>query len=158
MKSVMSMTRKAGCRRSLGAALILGAVLCVSSAHAAQGLWTAEFGQGNFGYFMDQQGVRLYIGCPTENMPEAASDVSLQRVSDGKAIAHFTVLADGMTFEGPFDANSRVGANNFTALLDALRKTDAVVKFEGKSVSFPKSNAAKVLPKYGTKQFVCNLM
>jgi len=33
-------------------------------------------------------------------MPEAASDVSLQRLSDGKTIAHFTVFAGGITFEG----------------------------------------------------------
>jgi len=68
------------------------------------------------------------------------------------------VLADGIAFWGPFDANSRVGANNFLILLNALRKSNSVVKFEGKNVSFPKSNAAKVLPRYGTKQFVCNLM
>jgi len=40
------------------------AVACANS-FAAQGRWTEGFGQGNLEYFIDQDGFRLYIGCPT---------------------------------------------------------------------------------------------
>ena len=59
-------------------------------------------------------------------------------------------------YEGPFDADSRVGANNFTSLLEDLRKSDAVVKNGRTEITFPKSNVAKVVPIYG-KGLKCNI-
>jgi len=124
---------------------------------AAEGRWTEGFGQGNLEYFIDKSNIRLYIGCPTKEGGTDASSVSLSQVNNGKGIQSFTITVNGITYDGPFDANSRVGTNSFISLLDSLRKGDAVVKFGGKTVTFPRSNAAKVLPKYG-KGFSCNVM
>lgn len=139
--------------------LIIGfaiAVACINS-FAAQGQWTEGYGQGNLEYFIDQDGVRLYIGCPTkEGSPDAQSSVSLSQLSDSKEIQKFTINVNGVSFEGPFSADSRVGDNNFLSLLENLRKGDAVVKFGGKSIKIPKGNAAKIIPAYG-KKFSCNL-
>ena len=69
----------------------------------------------------------------------------------------FALTVKGITFDGPFDEDSRVGTNNFLELIKALRQSDATVKVGTKVVKFPKSNAAKVIPAYG-KKFECNLM
>lgn len=131
-------------------------VACTNS-FAAQGRWTEGFGQGNLEYFIDQNGVRLYIGCPTKNgSAEALSSVSLSQLSNGQDIQKFTIDVNGISYDGPFSADSRVGDNNFLSLLENLRKGDAVVKFGGKSIKFPKSNSAKVIPIYG-KKFSCNM-
>lgn len=132
------------------------AVACTNS-FAAQGRWTEGFGQGNIEYFIDQDGVRLDISCPTKDgNPDSQSDVSLTQLSNSKDIQKFTIDVNGISYDGPFSADSRVGDNNFLSLLESLRKGDAVVKFGGKSIKFPKSNAAKVIPVYG-KKFSCNL-
>ncbi|MBK1889295.1 hypothetical protein Undi14_04565 [Undibacterium sp. 14-3-2] len=131
--------------------------LCLP-AFAAEGRWTQGYGQGNLEYFIDQKGMQLYIGCPTQNgSAEAASSVSLRRLSDNKEIKQFTIIVNGISYDAPFDADSHVGAQNFLSLLDGLRKTNAVVKFGNQSMTFPKSNAATVIPVYG-KKFECNLM
>jgi hypothetical protein len=132
------------------------AAVCVST-YAAQGRWTEGYGQGNLEYFIDQDGVRLYIGCPTKGgSADSQSDVSLSQLSNSKEIQKFTIEVNGVSYDGPFTANSRVGDNNFLSLLENLRKGNAVVKFDGKSIKIPKSNAAKVIPVYG-KKFSCNM-
>jgi hypothetical protein len=124
---------------------------------AAEGRWTEGFGQGNLEYFIDAQGVRLYIGCPTkEGSADSASGISLYQISNDAHAKQFAITVDGITYEGPFDADSRVGNNNFMSLLDGLRKGNAVVKVGNKSITYPKSNAAKILP-HG-KNFPCNMM
>lgn len=134
------------------------ATLLSIPAFAAEGKWTEGFGQGNLEYFIDDQGWRLHIGCPTQNgSANANSSVSVYRIVDDAQAKAFSLKVGGITFDGPFEANSRVGDNNFLALLEALRKGDAVVKLGAKSLTYPKSNAAKVLPVYGKKGFVCNL-
>ena len=133
------------------------AILCIP-ALAAEGRWTEGFGQGNLEYFIDVQGMRLLIGCPTqEGSADAPSSINLQRVSDGVSSKQFSILANGITYDAPFSADSRVGANNFLSLLAGLRKGDAIVKLGNKSITFPRSNAAKVIPVHG-KGFSCNLM
>ncbi len=128
-----------------------------ASAIAAQGRWTEGFGQGNLEYFIDQDGFRLLIACPTQDgSADAPSGVSLQQLSNSRDVPKFTLSAAGISFDGPFDASSRVGDNNFLALLEGLRKGDAVVKANGKTIRFARSNAAKVLPVYG-KKFACNM-
>ena len=113
------------------------------------------FWQGNLEYFIDKGNTRLYIGCPTKDgNEEAKSSVSL--LENDQEIASFVIEVNGISYEAPFSADSRVGDNNFLSLLESLRKTDATVKFNGKSVVFPKSNAKKVLPVYG-KNWACNL-
>jgi hypothetical protein len=124
---------------------------------AAQGRWTEGFGQGNLEYFIDQDGFRLYIGCPTEaGSADSQSSVSLIQLSNDKDIQNFTIDVNGISYDGPFSTDSRVGENNFLSLLENLRKGNAIVKFGGKSIKFPKSNAAKIIPVYG-KKFSCNM-
>jgi hypothetical protein len=125
---------------------------------AAEGRWTEGTGQGNLEYFIDKQGFTLYIGCPTQDgSADAYSSVSLNRKNDFSSISSFKILVNGLEFDGPFEANSRVGTNNFLELLNSLRKSDATVKFSGKTITFPKSNASKVIPVSGKKGFECNL-
>lgn len=127
-------------------------------AFAAEGRWTEGFGQGNLEYFFDIQGMRFYIGCPTQNgSADLASSVSLQRIKDSKDVPQFTITVNGHTFDGPFTADSRVGENNFIALLTDLRKGDTTIKAGSTTLNVPKSNAAKVLPNHGKKGFACNL-
>lgn len=140
--------------------LALLTLLSLSSlpAFAADGKWTEGFGQGDFEYFIDDQGWRLHIGCPTDKGSAGEpSSVSVYRIVDNAPAKAFSLTVGGITFDGPFETKSRVGVNNFLALLQALRKGDAVVKLGAKSLTYPKSNAAKILPVYGKKGFLCNL-
>ena len=125
---------------------------------AAEGRWTEGFGQGDLEYFIDKQGMRLHIACPTEEgSANAFSAVTLQRQSDSSAVDPFTITVNGITVTGPVEADSRVGTDNFQVVFEGVRKGDAVVKFGKKTVVFPKANAPSVLPKpaNGTR---CNLM
>ena len=135
-------------------------VLCTSlclSAFAVEGRWTEEYGQGNHEYFIDNQGIRLYIACPTKDgSADASSSVSLQQVSNGAEAKQFSITVNGVTYEGPFAADSRAGENNFMSLIDGLRRSNAVVKIGNKTITYPKSNAAQILP-HG-KKFACNTM
>ncbi|TWC64027.1 hypothetical protein [Herbaspirillum sp. SJZ099] len=134
---------------------ILLCMFCLP-ALAVQGRWTEGFGQGNLEYFVDTQGYRLYIGCPTQDgSANAYASVALNQLKNNASIKQFTISVNGHTFNGPFDADSRVGTQNFVTLIDDLRKADAVVEFSGKSITLPKSDAAKVLPVQ--KKLECNL-
>lgn len=141
---------------------IIVSMLCASfciPALAAEGRWTEGFGQGNLEYFIDKLGLRLYIGCPTEDgSADSPSSVSLYRINDNTDITKFTLLVNGITYDAPFEAVSRVEINNFTSLLENLRKGNAIVKFGSKSITFPRGNADKVIPVYGSKNFSCNLI
>ena len=140
------------------AILLAGLILFSGVASAAQERWTEGFGQGNLEYFIDAGDMRLLIGCPTQDgSSDAESSVSLHNEKTGVSIAAFTLKVNGNTYQGPFSADSRVGENNFLSLLDDLRTGNAVVQYAGKRIDLPKSNAAKVLPKYGSKDFACNL-
>lgn len=125
---------------------------------AAEGRWTEGFGQGNLEYFIDKQGASLHIGCPTKDgSADASSDVNLYILHTMQPVQKFIIKVNGLTFDAPFSTSSRVGANNFITLLEALRKGDAVVEVGKKRIVFPKSNAAKVIPVYGHKDFECNV-
>ncbi|ATA53128.1 hypothetical protein CKY39_07820 [Variovorax boronicumulans] len=140
--------------------LALGALLATLglAAPAAEGRWSQGFGQGNLEYFIDAQGMQLLIGCPTqEGSANAASSVILVSTASSQEVKKFTVKVGAHTFEGPFEADSRAGENNFIGLLNDLRKSDATVSYGGKTITFPKSNAAQILPVYGKKGFQCNL-
>ncbi|WP_343725207.1 hypothetical protein [Herbaspirillum huttiense] len=141
-------------KRTLICAILATATL---SSFAAQGGWTEGYGQGNLEYFTDSQGYRLYIGCPTKDgSADAYSSVVLSQTKNNATIKQFTISVNGHTFDGPFEADSRVGTQNFVALIDDLRKADAVVKFSGRSITFTKADAAKVLPIQ--KKMECNLL
>lgn len=144
-------------KSTLRSSLLLAAVLAVNPVFGAEGKWTEGFGQGNLEYFIDKQGLRLMIGCPTEDgSADMSSSLSLSYVNNGKDVPAFTLTVGGTSFDGPFDAGSRVGANNFLALLELLRKNNAVVTVGKQKIVFQKSNAAAVLPVYG-KKFPCNI-
>lgn len=136
-------------------------LVCISllnPAFAAEGRWVEGFGQGNLEYFQDQDGIRLYIACPTQDgSSDLPSYVSLTRLQDDTDIEAFTLSVNGESYDGPFSADSRVGENNFLSLLESLRKDHVTVNFNGQSVVFKKSNAVDVLPVYG-ENFHCNLM
>lgn len=124
-----------------------------------EGKWIEGYGQGNLEYFIDKQGYRLYIGCPTEDgSADAPSYISLSTLKDGKAIEPFTIIVNGNTYEAPFEADNHAGENNFISILEDLRKGNAVVKFGKKTIIFPKSNAKEIIPVYGSKDFSCNLL
>jgi len=129
---------------------------CITSSYAAEGKWSDGFGQGDYEYSIEVKKYRLYISCPTENGNASASSY-VEFSNGGKELKSFEISVGGRKYQGPFEASSRVGANNFTALLDDLKKSDAVVTFKDGSVTLPKSNAASVLPSYGKKGFACNL-
>lgn len=110
----------------------LGALLATLglAAPAAEGRWSQGFGQGNLEYFIDAKGMRLHIGCPTqEGSADAASSVTLVSAASSHEVKKFTVKVGGHAFEGPFTADSRVGENNFIALLNDLCKGDAAVSW-----------------------------
>lgn len=137
--------------------LVMTNLFSLSNANAAEGKWTEGYGQGNLEYFIDNQGFQLHIDCPTkEGSAEAYSAVTLNQINSGKQIEKFTITVNGLSFDGPFEANSRVGTNNFLALVEGLRKGDAVVKINNKKIIFQKNNSLKILPAYG-KKFLCNL-
>lgn len=128
------------------------------SCFAAEDRWMEGYGQGNLEYFIDKHDIRLSIGCPTpDGSSEAFSNVTLTHIDSGKQFRKFSISVNGMTFDGPFSASSRVGDNNFITLLDNLRRGDAIVKTASRTIKFSKSNAAKILPQYGNKYFHCNL-
>lgn len=131
---------------------------CLSpGAQAAEGRWTEGFGQGNLEYFIDSRGWQLHISCPTKDgSADALSSVSLKHIASGREIKSFVMRVGGNEYQGPFAADSRVGTNNFTSLLQDLRRSDAVVTHTQGTLTFPKSNVAKVVPVYG-KKFECNV-
>lgn len=128
-----------------------------SNGFAAQGRWTEGVGQGNLEYFIDQGDFRLRIDCPTQDgSSESQSGVSLSKISSDQEIENFTIYVNGTFYEAPFVADSRSGDNAFLSLLADLRKGDVTVKIKEKSIKFPRSNAAKIIPIHG-KNFECNL-
>lgn len=140
---------------SVGIVLGIG---ITNSSLAAQGRWTEGFGQGNLEYFIDQEGYRFYIGCPTiDGSEDGKSSVSLTRTDSSLEVQKFTITVNGISYEGPFSTNSRVDDNNFVSLLEELRKSDAIITFNGKKIKYPKSNSAKVIPSPKGKKFPCNL-
>ena len=121
-------------------------------ANAAEGRWTQGFGQGNLEFFVDAQGMRLYLGCMTAEGSQ--SYVSLFPAAGGADIAAFEVKVAGLKFSAPFETASRVGSQNYVALLEALRKAPATVTFQGRSIAFPSGGAAQAIPA-GVKATVC---
>ena len=121
--------------------------------------WKEGYGQGNLEYFIDRSGMRLHIGCPTPNgSARASSSIRLVELDSYREVSGFVIEVGDASFRGPFEADSRVGENNFLYLLEQLRNSDAVVSYDGDTVVFPKANVASVVPIYGEQEFSCNLM
>ncbi|MDI1269483.1 MAG: hypothetical protein PSV40_10350 [Polaromonas sp.] len=135
-----------------GAVAILVGLIAPTFAHAVEGRWIESFGQGNYEFFVDKQGLRLYLGCGTEE--GSSSYVALIQIDRGLEIPRFMIKVDGLTFDAPFETASRVGSNNYHALLQALRRAPATVIYQGKTVVFPVTGAAKAIPA-GVKATIC---
>ena len=127
-------------------------IIAPTFAHAVEGKWIRGFGQGNYEFFVDKQGMRLYLGCMTDE--GSHSSVSLSSVDKGIDVQSFQIKVGGMTFDAPFETESRVGSNNYYALMDALRKSPSTVTYQGKSIVFPVTGAAKSIP-VGTQAMMC---
>lgn len=142
--------------KKLSMSLVLA--LTCASALAKPVAWREDFGQGNLDYSIDKAGYSLDVGCPTsDGMADALPSVFLLKTSTDRQVTKFTIRANGNTYDGPLDVRSRLDQRIFLSLLDSLRRSDAVVTFGNKTIVYPKSNAAAVLPVYG-KKFPCNLM
>lgn len=135
--------------------VLVGLLSVVGLAKSAQDIWIESFGQGNIEYFIDNQTAQLHISCPTRSgSADAMSNVAL--IINGKEATKFELIVGFYSFDVPFDAKSRMGADNFKVLMTELRKNDAIVKFRDTTIVFPKSNASKVIPKVNSNDFVCN--
>ena len=136
-------------------ALVLVGILSVAGlAKSAQGIWTEGLDQGKLEYFIDNQTAQLHISCLTSSsLAEEKSNVSL--IINGKQAPKFELIVGFYSFDVPFDANSRLGSDNFKILMTELKKYDAIVKFRDTTIVFPKSNADKVIPKVNSNEFFC---
>lgn len=131
----------------------------VPQAAVSKAKWKEGFGQGNVEYFVEDQGIRVYVSCPTQDgSADAASGLMLYRLSDQTEVPSFQITVGGKVFDGPFEADNRAGESNFLQFLEAARAGDMTVSYAGKQVVFGRNNAATVLPKFPSKDFVCNLM
>lgn len=135
---------------------ILLATLSVP-ALAQDARWSAGGSEGDLEYFIDQDGMRFFIACPTaKGQADLASVVTLHH-NDMSEVEKFSVTVNGVTVDGPLNADSTAGAARFTSLVENLRKADAVVRHGDITLRLPRANAAEVLPAPG-KDFPCNLL
>jgi hypothetical protein len=134
--------------------VLVGFLSVTGLAQSAQDIWIEGLGQGNLEYFITNQTAQLHISCSTtSSLPETKSNVAL--IIDGKQAPKFELIVGFYSFDVPFDANSRLGSDNFKILMTELKKYDAIVKFRDTTIVFPKSNAANVFPQVNSKDFVC---
>lgn len=124
---------------------------------AKQNVWTEGFAQGTTEYFIESGDYWLLISCTDKDDEEAApSSVTVYNNKTSMSVKAATVTVNGHTFTLPIKANSRVGTNNFIVLLDNLQSSDAVVKFNGNTLTLKKNASNKIIPKYGNG-FTCNM-
>ena len=129
--------------------------IVVTSSCMAAGTWTKSYQAGTYEFMVEKQDLRLLVTCQTaNNNPDTMSTISLYRMSTGKTIGKFQIVANGNTYNGPVDSESRAGANNFKGLMADLRKGDSVVNYALGSVTMPKEGASRVIPVAGDK-FPC---
>lgn len=135
--------------------VLVGFLSVAGLAKSAQGIWIEGLSQGNLEYFIDNQTAQLHISCPTSSgSAKAMSNVAL--IINGKHAPKFELIVGFYSFDVPFDANSSLGSDNFKLLMTELKKHDAIVKFRDTTIVFPKSNAAKIIPKINSNEFFCN--
>lgn len=141
--------------KSVFAFALLVAAATSGVALAADNGWKKSYQGGRYEFFADNGDLRLYIGCPTaDSSPDAMSSVRLTRLSTNRDIGQFKIVANGQIYDGPIDAESRVGSGNFRSLMDNIRKSGATVKYALGTVAFPHTNAAKFFPAVNQK-FPC---
>ena len=112
--------------------VLVGLLSVVGLAKSAQGIWIEDLSQGNLEYFIDNQTAQLHISCPTSSgSAKAMSNVAL--IINGKQAPKFELIVGFYSFDVPFDANSRLGSDNFKLLMTELKKHDAIVNFAAES-------------------------
>jgi hypothetical protein len=135
--------------------LALGAT-CLP-ALSAEGKWMQQGAQGTREFFIDKQGYRLLVICPTvSDLSEARSAVSLVKMSDGSDVGEFTIKVGKTSVPGNIEASNRLGDSTFLDALRILRNGDALISFGKQSITFGKSNAADILPSSASK-LMCKL-
>lgn len=124
---------------------------------AEEGRWSAGGGQGDLEFFIDQGGMRFFIACPTaKGQADLASAVTLH-YNDMSEVEAFSVSVNGVSVDGPINADSAAGVGHFTRLVENLRQADAVLRYGDTTLRLPRANAAELLPAPG-KDFPCNLL
>lgn len=136
--------------------LLATVLLAIGAQASASGnSWSQGYGQGNYEFFADSKGLRLYIACHTgDGSPDARSSVSLLDAKTGKSLGDFKLILPRMTVSGPLTIDSNAEESTYFALLEGLRKNDATVQYRGQTVVFPKTGADKAIPA-GPKATVC---
>lgn len=142
-------------------ALGIAGLCCAASAFAygEVGQWSSGWGQGVSEYAaVVSPKTQLYIAC-SDSVP-----VSMTLTVEGKSYGSseakgFDLVIDGKAIETPYLTDSRVGANNFIYVWDALRKAKAIVAKteDGKLVKLPTKGVAKALPASASKDFPCSV-
>ncbi|CAM3976903.1 hypothetical protein CCOS865_02265 [Pseudomonas reidholzensis] len=133
-------------------ALPLGAM-----AYGEVGQWSSGWGQGTSEYNVtDAAGNSLYIAC-SEDRPVSMT-LTVKGAEYGTySDKGFDLLVDGEEVQTPYETASRVGANNFIFVWDALRKAKTLQAktSDGQVVTLPTKGSAKELPASGTQGFAC---
>ena len=138
--------------------MLIATTICFTTLYAGSS-WKQGYGQGDLEYYINNQGYQLYIACPTQSgSADAYSPVLLIKEDSGTSVHQFTVTVNGQTYNGPIEAGSRAGEDNFLSFLKNIKQGDAVVKFGNKRIVFPKTNVNAIVPSYGSKKFECNLL
>ncbi|MGY0652649.1 lipoprotein [Luteimonas sp. A537] len=120
--------------------------------------WQGGFVQGDEEYIARVEGLSLRIYCPTDAgfNPDSPSVVALHRGSVDQEISG-SIEVNGASVDLPHEAMSNVGVENFTFMLRELRKGDALIRAEGKTIKLLKGNARAVLPDPDGSDFACNM-
>lgn len=126
-------------------------------AYGEVGQWSSGWGQGTSEYNVtDTAGNSLYIAC-SEDRPVSMT-LSVKGVDYGSySDKGFDLLVDGQEVQTPYETASRVGANNFHYVWDALRKAKTLQArtSDNQLVTLPTKGSAKALPASGTEGFAC---
>lgn len=142
--------------------IILSCTLCTLSSLAMAfgeiGQWSSGWGQGVSEYNVsDAQGNSLYIACSEDRSVSMILTLNGQEYGSYSEQG-FDLLIDGQEIQTPYDTASRVGANNFLFAWEALRKAKTLLAItsDGARVELSTRGSAKVLPAWGTAEYVCH--
>lgn len=137
--------------------LFVLALIASAGTMAADG-WKQSYEGGAYEFLTEKQDIRLLVTCNTADKgPQALSSVTLSRLSTGHRIGQFKIIVNGNTYDGPIETASRVGSENFKALMKDLRRGDANVKYAAYTVLMSKTGAAKAILPVDSK-FPCQTL
>lgn len=141
-------------------AVLAGSLLApaASLAFGEVGVWSSGWGQGVSEYtVVDAKNNALYIAC-SEDFPVSMSLTVAGQEYGGNG-KDFDLVIDGKEISQPYETSSRVGANNFFFMWDAMRKARQLQAktSDGKVVNLPVKGIAKVLPATNAADFPCKV-